>query len=44
MLGICLGDGGNAPSLSKSLNIDGSPVPLGSTAAHEPTGWAKRAL
>jgi len=38
MLGIRLGDGGNAPSLSKSLNIDGRVVPLPSTAAHEPTG------
>jgi IS605 OrfB family transposase len=30
-----LGDGGSAPSLG-GLNLDGSPVPLGSTAAHDP--------
>jgi transposase len=31
-----LGDGSNAPSLG-GLVVDGSPVPLGSTAAHDPT-------
>jgi len=31
-----LGDGSNAPSLSKNLNIDGRVVPLPSTAAHDP--------
>jgi putative transposase len=31
---IC--DGSNAPSL-RGLNLDGSPVPLGSTATHDPT-------
>jgi IS605 OrfB family transposase len=31
-----LGYGSNAPSLG-GLRVDGSPVPLGSTAAHEPT-------
>jgi len=31
-----LGSGSNAPSLS-GLNLDGSPIPLGSTATHEPT-------
>jgi IS605 OrfB family transposase len=31
-----LGDGGSALSLG-GLNLDGSPVPLGSTAAHDPT-------
>jgi len=36
MLGIRLGDGSNAPSLSKNLNLDGSPIPLSSTAAHDP--------
>jgi IS605 OrfB family transposase len=30
-----LGDGGNAPSPG-GLNLDGSPVPLGSTATHDP--------
>jgi IS605 OrfB family transposase len=30
-----LGDGGDAPSLG-GLNLNGSPVPLGSTAAHDP--------
>jgi transposase len=33
-----LGDGGSAPSLG-GLNLDGSPVPLGSTGAHEV--WVK---
>jgi hypothetical protein len=32
-----LGDGSNAPSLG-GLRVDGSPVPLGSTATHDPTG------
>jgi IS605 OrfB family transposase len=31
-----LGNGSNAPSLS-GLNLDGSPMPLGSTATHDPT-------
>jgi IS605 OrfB family transposase len=31
-----LGDGSNAPSLG-GLVVDGSPVPLGSTATHDPT-------
>jgi len=40
-----LGYGGNAPSLG-GLTLDGSPVPLGSTATHEPAGiprslWAR---
>jgi len=40
-----LGDGSAAPSLG-GFNVDGSPVPLGSTATHEPTGiprslWAR---
>ncbi|MEZ0394088.1 MAG: transposase [Desulfurococcaceae archaeon] len=35
-----LGDGGNAPSLDE-LSVDGSPMPLGSTAAHEPIGIGK---
>jgi len=40
-----LGDGSNAPSLGGST-LDGSPVPLGSTATHEPAGiprslWAR---
>jgi len=35
-----LGDGSNAPSLG-GLNLDGSPVPLGSTATHDPTGIPK---
>jgi len=39
------GDGGNAPSPA-GLTLDGSPVPLGSTATHEPAGiprslWAR---
>ena len=32
-----MGDGSTAPSLG-GLRIDGSPVPLGSTATHDPTG------
>jgi IS605 OrfB family transposase len=44
-----LGDGSTAPSLGGlkgGLNLDGSPVPLGSTAAHDPTAvtralWAR---
>jgi IS605 OrfB family transposase len=35
-----LGDGSDAPGLGELL-VDGSPVPLGSTAAHEPTGIPK---
>ena len=35
LAGSCLGDGSSAPSLGGS-NLDGSPVPLGSTAAHDP--------
>jgi transposase len=35
LLRVRLGDGGDAPSLG-GLNLDGSPVPLGSTAAHDP--------
>jgi len=35
-----LGDGSHAPSLGGST-LDGSPVPLGSTATHEPTGIPK---
>jgi IS605 OrfB family transposase len=35
-----LGDGGNAPSPG-GLVVDGSPVPLGSTAAHDPIGIPK---
>jgi len=35
-----LGDGSSAPSLGGST-LDGSPVPLGSTAAHEPIGIDK---
>jgi IS605 OrfB family transposase len=31
-----LGDGSHAPSLG-GLGVDGSPIPLGSTAAHDPT-------
>lgn len=31
-----LGDGGRAPSLG-GLAVDGGPVPLGSSAAREPT-------
>jgi IS605 OrfB family transposase len=37
-----LGNGGNAPSLG-GLVVDGSPMPLGSTATHDPT-VATRAL
>ena len=44
--GARLGDGSSAPSLG-GLKVDGSPVPLGSTAAHDPTAvaralWARR--
>jgi len=41
------GDGGHAPSRLRALvPVDGGPVPLGPTAAHEPTGvpralWAR---
>jgi len=35
-----LGDGSSAPSLS-GLSLDGSPIPLGSTATHDPTGIPK---
>ncbi len=31
----CLGNGSNAPSLGRVV-VDGSPVPLGSTATHDP--------
>jgi len=34
------GDGSNAPSLG-GFDVDGSPVPLGSTATHDPTGIAR---
>jgi len=34
------GDGSSAPSLGGST-LDGSPVPLGSTATHDPTGIAR---
>jgi len=42
-----LGDGSSAPSLGGAPTLDGSPVPLGSTAAHEPIGidkslWARQ--
>jgi len=41
------GDGGHAPSLAGLFILDGSPVPLGSTATHEPITlkkglWARR--
>jgi len=36
------GGGSSAPSPTR-LFVDGSPVPLGSTAAHEPT-WVPKAL
>ena len=35
-----LGNGSSAPSLG-GLRVDGSPVPLGSTATHDPTGIPK---
>jgi IS605 OrfB family transposase len=35
-----LGNGSTAPSLG-GLNLDGSPIPLGSTATHDPTGISK---
>ena len=38
------GDGGNAPSRLRALTpVDGGPVPLGPTAAHEPTPIARGA-
>ena len=36
------GDGSYAPS-PIGLNVYGSPVPLGSTATHDPMGWAVEA-
>jgi IS605 OrfB family transposase len=35
-----VGNGSNAPSL-RGLSLDGSPIPLGSTATHDPTGIPK---
>jgi len=35
-----LGDGSSAPSLG-GFTLDGSPVPLGSTATHDPTAVTK---
>jgi len=35
-----LGDGGSAPSLG-GLKLDGSFVPLGLTATHDPSGTSK---
>jgi len=35
------GDGSNAPSSIGLIIVDGSPVPLGSTATHDPTGIPK---
>jgi len=35
------GDGSHAPSPAGSILVDGSPVPLGSTATHEPIGIPK---
>jgi IS605 OrfB family transposase len=35
-----VGDGSSAPSL-RGFTLDGSPVPLGSTATHDPTGISK---
>jgi len=35
-----LGDGGSAPSLG-GLKLDGSLVPLGLTATHDPSGTSK---
>ena len=35
-----VGDGSPAPSL-RGFTLDGSPVPLGSTATHDPTGISK---
>ena len=35
-----LGSGSPAPSL-RGLNLDGSPIPLGSTTTHDPTGISK---
>jgi len=38
------GDGGSAPSRLRALTpVDGGPVPLGPTAAHEPTPIARGA-
>jgi len=38
------GDGGSAPSRVRALvAVDGGPVPLGPTAAHEPTPIARGA-
>jgi transposase len=38
------GDGGSAPSRVRALiSVDGGPVPLGPTAAHEPTPIARGA-
>ncbi|MEM1611021.1 MAG: hypothetical protein QXQ57_05195 [Sulfolobales archaeon] len=44
-LRACLGYGSAAPSLGRTI-LDGSPVPFGSTATHEPIGiprslWAR---
>ena len=36
VLGTPRGDGGSAPS-PLGVSLDGSPIPLGSTATHEPT-------
>jgi len=38
---VHLGDGSSAPSLGGAPTLDGSPVPLGSTATHDPIGIAK---
>jgi len=40
LMRACLGNGSHAPSLG-GLSLDGSPVPLGSTATHEPIGIPK---
>ena len=40
LLKACLGNGSTAPSLG-GLNLDGSPVPLGSTTTHDPTAISK---
>jgi len=42
LLKVLRGDGSNAPSPAR-LAVDGSPVPLGSTAAHDPTPIAREA-
>ena len=39
-IGAYLGNGSGAPSLGES-NLDGSPVPLGSTATHDPAPIAR---